>query len=292
MIRQQNVCVNGRRMAYLEAGDGDPVLFLHGNPTSSYLWRRIIPHVAGGARCLAPDLLGFGASEKLPPTRPDGEDDRYAFAMHADQIAGFIEEVCPDGPLTLVVHDWGSALGFDWARRHEPRVKGIAYMESMVAHRRYRDMSLMAAAIFWSVRNSTALGRKLILERNLFVEKGLPDFVLRDLSGAEMDAYRRPFAAATEDRRPILTFQRQLPVNGHPADVHERFDRYMAWLRTTQVPKLFVNAEPGYQIAGTRRSAARAFPNQTEVTVPGRHFIQEDAPDEIGAAIAGWLATL
>lgn len=289
MIQQKNVCVHGRRMAYLEAGQGPAVLFLHGNPTSSYLWRRIIPHVAGGHRCIAPDLLGFGTSEKLPPTRPDGEDGRYSFAMHADQVAGFIEEVCPDEPLVMVVHDWGSALAFDWASRNEARVRGLAYMESMVAHRRYRDMSLKAAAIFWSVRNSRLLGRKLILEKNLFVEQGLPGFVLRTLSKAEMDAYRQPFAASMEDRRPILSFQRQLPVNGRPAEVHDRFELYFDWLRTTRVPKLFINAEPGYQIAGARREAARAFLNQNEVTVKGRHFIQEDSHEEIGAAIAAWL---
>ncbi len=289
MTTQWTVDVLGHRMAYVEAGAGDPILLLHGNPTSSYLWRNVIPHLKEMGRCVAPDLIGFGQSDKLPPTRGDGEDDRYTFDMHAQHLEAFIEAVCPSSQIVLVLHDWGSALGLDWACRHEARVRGIVYMESMIAHRRYSDMALKAALVFFGVRNSKWIGRKLILERNLFVEQGLPGYVLRSLSDEEMNTYREPFLGDPEDRRPILSFQRELPVNGRPRRTHERFERYMAWLKTTRIPKLFINAEPGYQLAGQRREIARSFANQREVTVRGLHYVQEDAHEEIGGAIAGWL---
>lgn len=285
----KTIDILGHTMAYQESGQGEAIILLHGNPTSSYLWRDVVPPLSVASRCIVPDLIGFGRSQKLPPVAPDGEDGRYSFAMHADHLAAFIDTVCPGEPVTLVVHDWGSALGFDWASRNEKRVKAIAYLESMIAHRRYRDMSLKAAIVFFAVRNSRVLGRKLILERNLFVEQGIPSYIRRNLSDEEMAAYREPFDGDIENRRPILSFQRDLPVNGRPRHVHERFDNYMVWLQRCNVPKLFINAVPGYQISGRRRRAARLLPNQTEITISGLHYVQEDAGREIGEAIARWL---
>jgi len=270
-------------MAYVEAGSGDPVVFLHGNPTSSYLWRNVMPHVESLGRCLAPDLIGMGASGP-------SQGGSYRFVDHRRYLDAWMEAVGVIGNATLVVHDWGSALGFDWARRHSDAVKGIAYMEAIVAPVTWADWPEGARQIFQAMRSPA--GESIILEKNVFVERILPASVLRKLSDEEMGAYRTPFAEPGESRRPTLTWPRQIPIEGEPADVHQIVSDYSDWLSGSSVPKLFVNAEPGSILTGRQRELARGWPNQTEVTVPGIHFIQEDSPHEIGEAIASWLATL
>lgn len=275
------VIADGQRMAYHERGTGETVVFLHGNPTSSYLWRNVIPHVEPYARCLAPDLFGMGDSSKLDDPGPGS----YRFVEHRRYLDAWMDEVHPGDRITLVVHDWGSGLGFDWARRHPERVAGIAYMEAIFPMR-WDQFPEGARDLFRSFR--TEAGEDLILRENAFVEGVLPGAVLRDLSDEEMDEYRRPFLAEHE-RWPTLQWPRELPIEGEPADVTEIAEAYTEWLSTSDVPKLFVNAEPGALLRGEQRERVRAFPNQTEVTVAGSHFVQEDSPHEIGRAIADWL---
>ena len=278
--------VNGRRMAYVEVGAGAPILFLHGNPTSSYLWRNIMPHVVDQGRCLAPDLIGMGDSEKLPESGPD----RYRFVEHRDYLDGLIDQLCPEGPVTLVIHDWGSALGFDWANHHRDRVRGIAYMESIVRPLTWDEFSQQARPVFEAFRSPA--GEEMVLEKNIFVERVLPGSIMRDLTDEEMAEYRRPFASAGEDRRPTLTWPRQIPLDGEPADVVDIVSAYADWMAENDIPKLFVNAEPAAILIGAQREFCRSWKNQTEVTVPGLHFIQEDSADEIGAALSEWIASL
>ena len=275
-------------MAYVEEGEGRPIVLLHGNPTSSFLWRRVIPHLSGLGRCLAPDLIGMGDSEKLEPGGPD----RYTFAEHRRFLDGFLAETGVEdaGGAVFVVHDWGSALGFDWARRHPDRVGGVAYMEAIVRPVTWDDWPDVARKIFQAMRSPA--GEELVLEKNIFVERILPGAVLRPLSDEVMAEYRRPFAEAGEARRPTLTWPRQIPIDGEPADVVEVVEAYGDWLAAGDLPKLFVNAEPGSILTGRQRDYCRSWPNQQEVTVPGNHFVPEDSPDEIGRAVAGWIATL
>lgn len=282
--RKQMTDVLDRKMAHVEQGEGHPILFLHGNPTSSFLWRDVMAAMPGAGRLVAPDLIGCGDSDKLPDSGPD----RYTIAEHAKYLDAWIEAVIPDGQITLVIHDWGGALGFNWARRHADRVAGIAYMETIV---RPMDMATEwpepVRELFGALRSPA--GETMILEKNVFVERILPGSILRDLSEDEMTEYRRPFAEPGEGRRPTLTFPRQIPLSGEPADVVEMAQAYHDWLLTTDFPKLFVNAEPGAILIGPMRDTARSFPNQTEVTVKGSHFIQEDSGAQIGKAIAGWM---
>jgi len=282
---QQFLTVNGKRMAYVELGDGAPVfLFLHGNPTSSYLWRNVMPEVAKTGRCVAPDLIGMGASDKLEHPGPD----TYRFTTHRDFLWGFIEAaVGRDSPLVLVGHDWGSALGFDWANHHRDRVRGIAYMEGIVRPiAAWDEWSASATPIFQGFRSDK--GEAMILDRNMFVERVLPGSVLRKLTEAEMTEYRKPYLAR-EDRWPTLTWPRQIPIAGEPADVVQIAADYSQWMAENDIAKLFVNAEPGAILIGGLRDFCRSWNNQTEVTVPGSHFIQEDSGPVIGRAVANWM---
>lgn len=276
--------VHGKRMAYHEVGDGQPVVFLHGNPTSSYLWRNVIPHLADRARCIAPDLIGQGDSDKLDHSGPD----TYRFVDHRHYLDGLLDQLDLGDQVTFVVHDWGSALGFDWANRHRDRVAGIAYMEAIVRPVTWDEWPEAARSIFEGLRSPA--GEAMVMEQNLFVEAILPASVLRALDPAELDEYRRPFTEPA-DRRPTLTWPREIPLAGEPADVVEIVQAYAHWLATASVPKLFVNAEPGAILTGPQREFCRTWPNQQEVTVAGNHFIQEDSPHEIGEAIAAWLPT-
>jgi haloalkane dehalogenase len=279
---KKRIDVLGRKMAYVEVGTGDPIVFLHGNPTSSYLWRNVIPHLEGQGRCLAPDLIGMGDSDKLEPSGPE----RYRFVEHRTYLDALLDALGVRERVTLVVHDWGSALGFDWASRHADAVLGIAYMEAIVRPLTWAEWPEAARGIFQAFRSPA--GEKLVLEGNVFVERVLPSAILRKLGEQEMTVYRRPFVEPGESRRPTLTWPRQIPIEGEPADVVEIVERYATWLAASGVPKLFVNAEPGSILVGAQREFCRRWPNQTEVTVAGNHFVQEDSPDEIGAAIARW----
>lgn len=274
--------VSGARMAYVDVGDGDPILFLHGNPTSSYLWRNVMPHLEGAGRLVAPDLVGMGDSAKLDASGPD----RYTFVEHRHYLDGLLAQLGVDGGVTLVIHDWGSALGFDWANRHRDAVKGIAYMEAIVRPMTWDDWPEAARAVFQGFRSPA--GEDMVLDKNVFVERVLPGSVLRPLTDEEMGQYRRPYLQPGEDRRPTLTWPRQIPLQGEPPDVADIVSQYGEWLAASAVPKLFVNAEPGAILTGPQRDFCRTWPNQQEVTVAGNHFLQEDSPDEIGAAIASW----
>lgn len=280
---RRRVRVLDSEMAYVEAGGGDPVVFLHGNPTSSYLWRNVVPGVTGQGRCLAPDLIGMGDSGKAP-------GGSYRFADHARYLDAWFEALGLVRRVTLVVHDWGSALGFHWAARHPERVRALVYMEAIVRPLAWAEWPDNARGIFQAMR-STA-GESLILDKNVFVERILPASVVRRLGDDEMRAYRRPWLEAGESRRPMLTWPREIPLDGEPADVAAVVDAYARWLSASALPKLFVNADPGSILVGAQREFCRAWPNQREVTVPGLHFVQEDSPADIGAAIARFLGEI
>jgi haloalkane dehalogenase len=266
-------------ISYVDTGAGEPVVFLHGNPTSSYLWRNVIPHVEGLGRCLAPDLVGMGDSGAAP-------DGSYRFVDHARYLDAWFEALGLTN-VTLVVHDWGSALGFYWAYRHPERVRGIAYMEAVVRPLTWEEWRDESRQIFQDLRSEA--GEEMVLEKNLFIEGILPSAVLRDLTEEEMNVYRRPYLEPGESRRPTLTWPRELPINGEPEDVVSIVDDYSRWLAQSEVPKLFVNAEPGSILTGSRREFCRRWPNQEEITVRGAHFVQEDSPHEIGEAVATFV---
>jgi len=274
--------INGLSMAYEDVGSGDPIVFLHGNPASSYLWRNVIPHLSGSYRCIAPDLIGMGESEKLPHSGPES----YRFVEHREFLDALLDSLDLGDRVTLVIHDWGSGLGFDWANRHRERVLGIAYMEAIVRPVDWEDWPEAARSIFGAMRSEA--GESIVLEKNVFVDRILPSSIIRDLSGEEMSIYRAPYVEPGESRRPTLTWPRQIPIEGTPADVHDIVSSYGAWMAQNDVPKLFINADPGMILTGTQREFCRSWRNQTEVTVEGLHFIQEDSPDEIGTAIFAW----
>ena len=279
------VDVLGRRMAYVERGAGRPIVFLHGNPTSSFLWRGVLPHVEGpGRRLIAPDLVGMGDSDKIPA---GVEPDRYRFGGHARYLDAFLGEVVGTEPVTLVLHDWGGALGFDWAYRHQDRIRAAVFMETFVAPLTLDDLPESFHPTLKAVRSSE--GETLVLDENMFIEKMLPAVTQRELSPEEMAEYRRPFLKPGDGRWPTLQWPREMPLSGEPNDVHDRIAAYSAWLRTAPLPKLFVDAEPGVFITGRIRELASSFPNQQRIEVKGLHFLQEDSPDEVGRAIASWI---
>ncbi|HLZ84102.1 MAG TPA: haloalkane dehalogenase [Caulobacteraceae bacterium] len=278
--------VKGRRMAYIDEGEGDAIVFQHGNPTSSYLWRNIMPHLRGLGRLVACDLVGMGDSARLEPSGPD----RYHYAEQRDHLHALWDALGLGDRVVLVLHDWGSSLGFDWANRHRDRIQGIAYMEAIVTPLTWADWPDDARRAFQGFRSPG--GEEMILEKNMFVERVLPGSVIRPLTEPEMAEYRRPFAKPGEDRRPTLSWPRNIPIEGEPADVVATVEAYGAWLAASEVPKLFVNAQPGAILTGRQREVCRAWPNQHEVTVPGIHFIQEDSPHQIGRAVADFVRGL
>ncbi|MDJ0941365.1 MAG: haloalkane dehalogenase [Woeseiaceae bacterium] len=286
MPEKQYLDVNGKRMAYAEMGSGNPIVFQHGNPTSSYLWRNIMPSLADLGRCIAVDLIGMGDSDKLDDTGPDS----YRYVEQRDYLFAAWEQLGIEDNITLVIHDWGSALGFDWASQHPDQVRGIAYMEGIVRPVNWNEWPEAARDIFKGFRSEA--GEAMVLEKNTFVERVLPGSVIRDFTAEEMAEYRRPFAEPGEGRRPTLTWPRQIPIEGEPADVHAIVADYASWLESSDVPKLFINAEPGAILIGPQREFCRTFPNQTEFTVSGIHFIQEDSPMQIASAIRDWLQKL
>lgn len=267
-------------MAYVDVGTGDPIVFLHGNPTSSYLWRNVIPHVESLGRCLAPDLIGMGDSGKNP-------SGSYRFVDHARYLDAWFAALGLTKNVTLVVHDWGSALGFHWAQRHPERVKALVYMEAIVRPLTWEEWPEAAMKMFKVFRSPD--GEEVVLQKNIFVERILPASVLRGLTPKEMEVYRRPYREPGESRRPTLTWPRQIPLGGEPADVVAIVDSYGSWLATSNIPKLFINADPGMILVGAQRDLCRTWPHQQEVTVKGLHFIQEDSPVEIGQAVAKFI---
>lgn len=279
---RRHAAVLDTEIAYVDTGAGDPVVFLHGNPTSSYLWRNVIPEVEPHARCLAPDLVGMGDSGPAP-------DGSYRFADHARYLDAWFDALLPTQSVTLVGHDWGSVLGFYWARRHPERVRGLAYMEAIVRPVSWEEWPEDARGIFRGMRSEK--GEDLVLQRNVFVERILPSSVLRGLTEEEMDVYRRPYVTE-ESRRPTLAWPRELPIDGEPEEVVRIVDDYSGWLKESDAPKLFVNAEPGSILTGAQREFCRSWKNQEEVTVRGAHFLQEDSPREIGEAVAAFVVRI
>ena len=284
--RKRYAQVNGSRMAYVESGEGDAIVFQHGNPTSSYLWRNIMPHCEGLGRLIACDLIGMGDSDKLEATDPD----RYSYAHQREYLFALWGQIGLGNNVVFVLHDWGSALGFDWASQHPQRIQGIAYMEAIVSPLTWAEWPEDARGVFQGFRSDA--GETMVLQKNLFIERVLPSAIQRDLTEREMAIYRQPFLRSGEDRRPTLSWPRQIPIEGEPAEVVEIVERYADQLAQSDTPKLFINAEPGSILVGRQRESCRAWPNQTEITVPGLHFLQEDSPDQIGLALADFIKQL
>lgn len=278
--------VNGKNMSYIEEGRGDPIVFLHGNPTSSYLWRNIIPYLTNQGRCIAPDLIGMGDSDKLSPVGADS----YRFVEHREYLDGLLDLLGVKENIVFVIHDWGSALGFDWANRNRGSTQGVAYMEAIVKAMSWDEWPESARRIFQGFRSEA--GEEMILEKNIFVELILNGSILRDLTEEEMEVYRKPFLTPGESRRPTLTWPREIPLGGEPEDVVRLVNDYAEWLSGADLPKLLVSAEPGSILTGKQLEFCRSWPNQDEVTVKGRHFIQEDSPDEIGKAVSDFVRKL
>ena len=274
--------VSGKQIAYVEMGEGDPIIFQHGNPTSSYLWRKILPQLQSLGRCIAMDLIGMGDSEKLK----DAGSMTYSYATHKKYFDGFLDELGIKNNATLIIHDWGSALGFDWAQNNSEKVKAICYMEGIVQSMKWEDWNEDARGIFQGFRSPA--GEEMILEKNLFIEAVLPGSILRKLSDEEMNEYRRPFKDK-KTRQPTLDWPRQIPLENEPPEICKIVDSYSQWMAKNDLPKLFINAEPGAILIGKQREFCRTWKNQKEVTVKGSHFIQEDSPNEIGSAIFDWL---
>jgi haloalkane dehalogenase len=277
--------VLGLEMAYVDEGQGDPIVFLHGNPTSSYLWRNILPHVLGLGRLLAPDLIGMGDSQKLPNSGPGS----YTFVEHRRYLDALLEALGVCERVTFVVHDWGSTLGFDWSYRHPEAVRGLAYMEAMVKPYTWSEYPETGREIFQALRSPA--GEQMVLEHNSFIEFNLPRTVVRTLTEEEMNEYRRPFAEPGEARRPTLSWARQLPIDGEPAEVTQIVMAYGEWLSRSAVPKLYIQGDPG-RLQPSQHAFCSRWPAQSTVIVRGFHNLQEDSPDEIGQALANWMQTL
>ncbi|MEO1065517.1 MAG: haloalkane dehalogenase [Actinomycetota bacterium] len=283
---KRRVPVGDVSMATVDHGEGDPIVFLHGNPTSSYVWRNVIPHVEHLGRCIAPDLVGFGDSEPSPTVGPDS----YRFVDHRRHLDELLSTLGVAQRVVLVLHDWGSGLGFDWARRHPDALAGIAYLEANVAPRSWAQLTAEGREFFERVRSDE--GERLVLEENVFIERGLPGGVIRRLTETELEEYRRPFVEPGERRRPMLVWPREIPFDEEPADMHAIVAEYAAWLGRSDVPKLLIDVSEGDTLTGPLLEFARSLPNQTTATVAGRHFAQEDSPHEIGAALADWIGGL
>ena len=283
---KKKITINNKTMSYIDEGEGDAIIFQHGNPTSSYLWRNVMPHLEGQGRLIACDLIGMGDSEKLTNSGPDS----YNYFEHRDFLFTLLEELNIGKQVVFVIHDWGSALGFDWSFQNQDRVQGIAYMEGIVKPVTWDEWPENATKVFQGFRSEA--GESMVLDKNIFVERVLPSSIMRQLSEEEMDEYRRPFLNPGEDRRPTLSWPRQIPIQGEPKEVVEVVENYSKWLSSSDLPKLFINADPGSILTGKQREFCRSWPNQEEVTVKGTHFMQEDSPDEIGKAVSRFVSKL
>lgn len=281
----QSTLVDGRQMAYATAGQGDPIVLLHGNPTSSYLWRHVMGPLAHLGRVIAPDLIGMGQSEKLPAGNPD----RYRFVEHRRFLEGLLEALDVRERVVLVGHDWGGALAFDWACRHAGAVRGLAYMETMVRPRSWAEESPEGQELFRALRSSK--GEDMVLQDNVFIDT-LLSAATAALDNADLDVYRQPFLEPGEGRRAMLTWPREIPFDGDPADVHQIMADYSSWLETTDIPKLCIAAEPGAIITGDTRRFCQGLPNQHMVVVPAGHFVPEDAPRAVARALRNWIGQL
>ena len=283
MIEKKFLNLNNKKMAYVEKGKGKPIVFIHGNPTSSYLWRNIIKGLKDKYRCIAPDLIGMGDSDKLD----NPSQENYSLKEHIKWFDGFINNINIDKKIILVIHDWGSAIGFDFAKKNPDKIAGIVYMEAIVCPMKWSSWPLDATKVFKLMRSE--VGEELILEKNIFVERILPSSIIRKLSEEEMSQYRRPFLKVGTDRQPTLSWPRQIPLDGEPIEVVDIVKSYAEFMKNTNIKKLFINAEPGSILTGPQREFCRRWNNQKEVTVKGKHFIQEDSHAEISDEINSWI---
>ena len=283
---KKTMVINNKTMSYIDEGEGDAIVFQHGNPTSSYLWRNVMPHLEGQGRLIACDLIGMGDSEKLTNSGPDS----YSYFEHRDFLFALLEKLNIGKQVVFVIHDWGSALGFDWSFQNQDRIQGIAYMEGIVKPVTWDEWPENATKVFQGFRSEA--GESMVLDKNIFVERVLPSSIMRELTEEEMNEYRRPFLNSGEDRRPTLSWPRQIPIQGEPKEVVEVVENYSNWLSSSDLPKLFINADPGSILTGKQREFCRSWPNQDEVTVKGTHFMQEDSPDEIGKAVSSFVSKL
>ena len=278
--------INNKKMAYIDEGKGDTFLFLHGNPTSSYLWRNIAPHVEDMGRVVIPDLIGMGDSEKL-----DGVDNEgYKYHGQYGYLTGLLENLDLGNDIHLIIHDWGSAMGFQFARENPDRVKSITYMEAIVMPLTWEQWPDAATKIFQLFRSDA--GEELVLEKNFFVERILLADSATGYTDEEKAEYIRPFLEEGEDRRPTLTWPRQIPLDGEPNAVVEEVRKNAEFHKDSEIPKLFINANPGSILVGEQREFARTWKNQTEITVSGNHFVQEDSSEEIGTALRDFVKAL
>lgn len=280
--KKKFVQVFDSKMAYYQTGKGDPIIFLHGNPTSSYLWRNVIPHLEKFGKCIAPDLIGMGDSDKLTPSNAT----RYHFVEHYKYLEELFKKIGVKKNVTLVLHDWGGSLGFEWASRNADKVKRIAFMETFVVSQNLQNSAEQEMNWFKSFRTERV--EKNVLEKNLFVENVLLGW-FPNMPDTDKNEYRRPFAEAGESRRPTVSFPQQVPINGEPKEVHERVSAHLEWMSKNDIPKLFIKGEPGGLISRGRERECRAWKNVTEVSVKGNHYLPEESPKEIGEAIANWL---
>ena len=283
---KKKITINNKAMSYIDEGEGDAIIFQHGNPTSSYLWRNVMPHLEGQGRLIACDLIGMGDSEKLTNSGPGS----YNYFEHRDFLFALLEKLNIGKQVVFVIHDWGSALGFDWSFQNQDRIQGVAYMEGIVKPVTWDEWPENAIKVFQGFRSEA--GESMVLDKNIFVERVLPSSIMRELSEEEMNEYRRPFLNSGEDRRPTLSWPRQIPIQGEPKEVVEVVENYSNWLSSSDLPKLFINADPGSILTGKQREFCRSWPNQDEVTVKGTHFMQEDSPDEIGKAVSSFVSKL
>ena len=284
-LEKKTIEILGKNMSYVERGEGNPIIFQHGNPTSSYLWRNIIPHLENQGRCIAIDLIGMGDSDKLN----DIGENTYSYHVHKQYFDSCLKELGIENNVIFVIHDWGSALGFNWAYENQNSVKGICYMEAIVRPITWNEWPEDGRSIFQGFRSEA--GEDLVLKNNLFVERVLPGSIIRDLSEKEMDVYRRPFLKEIE-RRPTLDWPRQIPIENEPEEVCKITEDYSSWMSVNEIPKLFINADPGAILIGEQREFCRKWKNQKEITVKGSHFIQEDSPHEIGDALSNWVQSI
>ena len=280
-LKYREVC--GLRMAYVDEGEGDTIVFQHGQPTSSYVWRNVMPHLQGMGRLVACDLIGMGQSQKLDSSGPHS----YSYEQHRDYLFALWESLALGDRVVLVLDDWGAMLGLDWACQNAHRVAGIVHMEAVAIPMRWSDIPEQGQAFFRALRS--AEGEHLVLGENAFIESRLPAAMFRKLTDDEMEHYRRPYLVPGEGRRPTLSWPRNLPLDGEPAAIVEIMNRYGAWIARSDIPKLFVMGEPGALIRGRVRESMRSWKNQTEVIVRGLKLLQEDSPDEIGVAIRDFV---
>ena len=286
MIEKKYIEVNNKKMAYVDEGNGDTFLFLHGNPTSSYLWRNIAPHVEDLGRVVIPDLIGMGDSDKL-----DGVDNEgYKYHGQYGYLTELFDQLDLGNNIHLIIHDWGSAMGFQFARENPDRIKSITYMEAIVMPLTWEQWPDAATKIFGLFRSEA--GEELVLEKNFFVERILLADSATGYTDEEKAEYIRPFINAGEDRRPTLTWPRQIPLDGDPSEVVEEVRKNSEFHKDSEIPKLFINADPGSILVGEQREFARTWKNQTEVTVSGNHFVQEDSSEEIGSALRNFVKAL